>query len=473
MLETWDGMYSLKMWGAYNGAENHTSYYQGYAVDEDLAPGTEIIVDGFMMSHQDDWIGQGTNTVTLFVSYFDADWGFIGRDDSEPFSAADEASEWHHRYVDAVVPEGAVNVNIGVEYNQMNSDQHGSVYVDNVTAHVAPSAEQLLAGYDDLAGQDISFRFPSGDGAAFDHDPEFKHNGIVFPPTHADGSRDVLMHYNVWDYDSLIAEVPFNEAWIDLYDEEWGEHEYTVTAVYEEGVSEPSNMVFVNLFNNPPSNFQLVAPADGTVITIDSTNLASGQIAAIWTPSGDADNDPILYTNTSAFEYLGQPAVWDSTTDQTSMFLPYAWFAAFMTEPGYEVDELTVSWTVYASDGVDTTWAGGGPRTLIVNVQALYMGVDGNNLPDEFALYENYPNPFNPVTNINYDISEATDVTLEVYNLMGHRVRTLVSRHHEPGRYKAVWDATNDFGASVASGMYIYRVHAKDFVSIKKLLLMK
>ena len=103
----------------------------------------------------------------------------------------------------------------------------------------------------------------------------------------------------------------------------------------------------------------------------------------------------------------------------------------------------------------------------------LYMGLDGNNLPDEFALYENYPNPFNPVTNINYDISEATDVTLEVYNLMGHRVRTLVSRHHEPGRYKAVWDATNDFGASVASGMYIYRIHAKDFVSVKKLLLMK
>ena len=108
-----------------------------------------------------------------------------------------------------------------------------------------------------------------------------------------------------------------------------------------------------------------------------------------------------------------------------------------------------------------------------MNVNALYMGVDGNTLPDEFTLYDNYPNPFNPRTNINYDIPEATDVTLDVYNLMGQRVRTLVSRHHEPGRYSVSWDATNDFGSPIASGMYIFKIHAKDFVSIKKMLLMK
>ena len=56
---------------------------------------------------------------------------------------------------------------------------------------------------------------------------------------------------------------------------------------------------------------------------------------------------------------------------------------------------------------------------------------------------------------------------------MGQRVRTLVSRHHEPGRYSVSWDATNDFGSPIASGMYIFKIHAKDFVSIKKMLLMK
>ena len=101
------------------------------------------------------------------------------------------------------------------------------------------------------------------------------------------------------------------------------------------------------------------------------------------------------------------------------------------------------------------------------------MGIDNASLPKEFALHNNYPNPFNPVTNIVYDIPEATDVTLEIYNVMGQRVRTLAQGNHEPGRYQIVWSATNDIGQALSSGMYIYRIQAGDFVSVKKLVLMK
>ena len=93
--------------------------------------------------------------------------------------------------------------------------------------------------------------------------------------------------------------------------------------------------------------------------------------------------------------------------------------------------------------------------------------------PTKFTLQQNYPNPFNPVTNITYDIPEATDVTLEIYNVMGQRVRTLAQGNHEPGRYQIVWSATNDIGQALSSGMYIYRIQAGDFVSVKKLVLMK
>jgi len=99
--------------------------------------------------------------------------------------------------------------------------------------------------------------------------------------------------------------------------------------------------------------------------------------------------------------------------------------------------------------------------------------IDNASLPKEFALHNNYPNPFNPVTNIVYDIPEATDVTLEIYNVMGQRVRTLAQGNHEPGRYQIVWSATNDIGQALSSGMYIYRIQAGDFVSVKKLVLMK
>ena len=108
------------------------------------------------------------------------------------------------------------------------------------------------------------------------------------------------------------------------------------------------------------------------------------------------------------------------------------------------------------------------------NENALDIGDDLNGqLPNKFMLSQNYPNPFNPITNIHYDIPEVSEVTLEIYNVMGQRVRTLVQGTHEPGRYQIVWNATNDFGQALSSGMYIYRIQAGDFVSVKKLVLMK
>ncbi|MBT4753975.1 MAG: T9SS type A sorting domain-containing protein, partial [Candidatus Marinimicrobia bacterium] len=75
--------------------------------------------------------------------------------------------------------------------------------------------------------------------------------------------------------------------------------------------------------------------------------------------------------------------------------------------------------------------------------------------------------------NITYDIPEVAEVRLDIYNVAGQKVRTLTQGHHEPGRYRIQWNATNDFGQQLSSGMYIYRIVAGDFVSVKKLILMK
>ena len=101
------------------------------------------------------------------------------------------------------------------------------------------------------------------------------------------------------------------------------------------------------------------------------------------------------------------------------------------------------------------------------------LSVEEEVIPEVFALHNNYPNPFNPITNIGYDVPEVSDIRIDIYNLAGQKIRTLVSREHQPGRYKVQWNATNEFGSPVASGMYIYKIHAKNFVSVKKLLLMK
>ena len=95
-------------------------------------------------------------------------------------------------------------------------------------------------------------------------------------------------------------------------------------------------------------------------------------------------------------------------------------------------------------------------------------------LPAVFALANNYPNPFNPVTTIHYALPEATDVKLTVYNVVGQPVRTLVAEHQNAGRYVVEWDATNDSGHSLSSGMYFYRLQAGgEFHAVKKMLLLK
>jgi hypothetical protein len=94
-------------------------------------------------------------------------------------------------------------------------------------------------------------------------------------------------------------------------------------------------------------------------------------------------------------------------------------------------------------------------------------------LPTTFAVSRNYPNPFNPTTTIDYQLPQTADVTLEIYNVLGQKVRTLVNTRMAAGRYQAVWDARNDAGTSVGSGVYIYRFEAGDYKSVQKMVLLK
>jgi hypothetical protein len=95
--------------------------------------------------------------------------------------------------------------------------------------------------------------------------------------------------------------------------------------------------------------------------------------------------------------------------------------------------------------------------------------------PEVYALEDNYPNPFNPETTIKYQLPEAGQVTLEVYNMLGQVVKTLVNNQFQnAGRYSLQWDATNNSGQPLSSGVYFYRILAGgEFQSHKKMLLLK
>ncbi len=94
-------------------------------------------------------------------------------------------------------------------------------------------------------------------------------------------------------------------------------------------------------------------------------------------------------------------------------------------------------------------------------------------MPRAFALHQNYPNPFNPTTLIKYDLPEAKNVQVTIYDIMGRKVRTLVNEFQDIGYRTIQWNAADDYGRPVSAGMYIYTIQAGDFRQIKKMVLLK
>ena len=94
-------------------------------------------------------------------------------------------------------------------------------------------------------------------------------------------------------------------------------------------------------------------------------------------------------------------------------------------------------------------------------------------LPKEFALHQNYPNPFNPVTTLRYDLPEQAHVGIIIYDIMGREVIMLVNQSQTPGFKSVVWNGKNSLGIDVSAGMYLYRISAENFHSVKKMVLLK
>ena len=93
--------------------------------------------------------------------------------------------------------------------------------------------------------------------------------------------------------------------------------------------------------------------------------------------------------------------------------------------------------------------------------------------PTEFELRQNYPNPFNPTTTFTFAVAEAAHVSLVIYDALGRQIRRLVDETKEPGMYDVVWDARDDVGHAVATGIYFAQFEGGAFKEVRKLVLRK
>ena len=101
------------------------------------------------------------------------------------------------------------------------------------------------------------------------------------------------------------------------------------------------------------------------------------------------------------------------------------------------------------------------------------VGIGKNTKPASFPILYNYPNPFNPVTHLRYNLPEDALVNITIYDMMGRQVSTLVSSQQTAGFKSVVWNADNDKGTSVSAGLYLYTIEAGQYRQTKKMVLLK
>ncbi|KAA3612308.1 MAG: T9SS C-terminal target domain-containing protein [Calditrichaeota bacterium] len=197
-----------------------------------------------------------------------------------------------------------------------------------------------------------------------------------------------------------------------------------------------------NLVPMAPANATLEVTDDGVLMAWDESEDADFNYFAIYRSeeSGFAPSEDNILATLTGLDYIDA-----DVTIGTKYFYRIAAFD-FSENQGDLTSELTASIT----------------------------GVAGSDaLPTEYALMNNYPNPFNPETTIEYQLPTQGNVTLRVYSMLGTEVRTLVEESQAVGKYSVVWDGRDDTGNALSSGMYMYRLESGSFSAVKKMVLMK
>ena len=215
--------------------------------------------------------------------------------------------------------------------------------------------------------------------------------------------------------------------------------------------------------NDPPTLFAAVSPSDSLYVGISEETLHH-EILFAWTSSTDVDNSVI-------YRLVGLGSVAFLTKD--SLTVP----AVIMTyrEIVPSLDSIGIvrgKWTVEACDNDTTVMASNGPFEIIFDQRRLSTNAN-LAVPTSFVLYPNFPNPFNPVTTIRYDLPIRAKVELTIFDLMGRKVFTFMNRTEDAGFRSVQWAGTDELGRSVSAGVYLFHLQAGEYSQTRKMLLLK
>lgn len=299
----------------------------------------------------------------------------------------------------------------------------------------------------------------------------------------------------------MLEEITPAEAYTDASPVEEATNFYYVVALYDGQQSAPSNTASVYVpnssaveiaYDDGSAESSMVPSSGNTVITKFSPDTSEGTfnmthlkayianvgtaqiLVRIYADNGGVPGDMIIqfsYSHDSIVEGWNYIPIPDANLDDAHFDGDF--YAGIFALPG--ASEIGVDTNTNGSSFVSsgTDW----DEYTEGNVMFRAVGAGTSNTPNTITpvkiIATNYPNPFNPVTTISYNIPNAGHVSVEIYNIAGQKVKTLVNENQSAGANSVIWNGTNDNGKTVASGVYMYKIKNGKHTSTKKMILMK
>ena len=223
--------------------------------------------------------------------------------------------------------------------------------------------------------------------------------------------------------------------------------------------------LIVTPVNDIPMDFSLISPTILDTIQVNSDT--DETVPFIWGSSFDVDSE-IIYKLIVTLNHSGTAYdnYYDNITDTTIGISTYE-YATLMSNLGLSYSNI--NYFVESSDEEFTIVSGQGGFVF----QNTSLSIDSDIVPEVFTLHQNYPNPFNPKTKISYELSVNEFISINIYDIKGDKIKSLINNNQEAGYRFVNWDSTNDLGDNVSAGMYLYTIQAGEFRKTKKMILLK
>ena len=290
---------------------------------------------------------------------------------------------------------------------------------------------------------------------------------LVFFQTNQDSMDAVIADIHSGQTSTLVTIPDMSTSFIPIFHYYWGADDYIYLSLPDN--NDISQLFRIHSSNGDASLIQLTEQNEHCML-LESNDIHLEKLAfaildtvrEYWLYDIESNETSYLGSIDSSFWPIHQ--TW--STDNSKMAIGEIWATGIYTPGPINIfDTVADSFTTLAN----STW----PPCFWVGETGEQVSVIDETLPITYNLYNAYPNPFNPATTIPYELLINGYVNITIYDMLGREVKTLVNQAQDAGYQSVVWNATNDYGKPVSAGIYLYQIQAGEYITTKKMVLLK